>query len=789
MRSAQTLLRLLMLGMAAKMLWFFNRLCLVCLSMLAMPLCAEEVSFNNDWQFERSDQPFDTATFAPERAETVTLPHTTRIEPRIVNEQWQGTAFYRKSFIAPHKWRDQSVYLRVEAAMNVAKVSVNGTEVITHLGGWLPFTIDLTPHLRFGVRNDILVRLDNRDNAITGPKPLAELDFNSYGGLYRGVRLIVKPPVHLTDEMLADKVAGGGLFVSYPLVSNASATIAIAADIANSDDRSVPVTIRHRLYDGRQLVGESKIDRTLDRAATVRDDQKIELTGPKLWSPGSPHLYRLITEITDYSGRTDRSERRIGIRRFAFSSDGALRINDEAVFLRGVNRHQEYPYIGYALSPQADYRDAKLIKEAGFDYVRLSHYPHSTAFMDAADTLGLVLIDAIPGWQFYNSDPAFEAQVLQTCRDMIRRDRNHASVLAWECSLNESAMPKALVQAFDTVVDEEFPGAFSAGWQNDGYDIFLQARQHRLQHYDKPDRPYVVSEYGDWEYYAQNAGFAQDEWKGLKEAERTSRQSLGAGEAALLQQATNLQEAHDDNHTTPAFADGYWAMFDYNRGYADDLETSGLMSLERLPKFAYDFFRSQRDARQQSPLYNSGPMVRIASYWTPQSSLQVRVFSNADEVELLLNGRSLGRRKPDRNRISTRLAHPPFTFSIDRFEPGTLKARGYIGGNRVAQSRVMTPGPAAKLCNILDDAGVPSVPGDLIFLRARIIDENNRLVPTGTHRVQFVPPGGYAIVGPDLADTEAGIASVLVRVIGKHQVKKAKLQANGLRDQQRCRKQ
>lgn len=774
-------------GMVTEMLRSFNRLFLICVQLSAAPVSANEVPFNTAWQFERSDEPFHTAAFAPARAEVVDLPHTTRIEPRIVNDQWQGTAFYRKSFLAPQAWRGQTILLRFEAAMNVANVRVNGIELGTHLGGWLPFTFDLSPHLRLGERNEILVRLDNRDNAITGPKPLAELDFNSYGGLYRGVRLFIKPPVHLTDEMLAGKVAGGGLFVTYPAVNKAAATISIVADVANSSNRIVPVTILHRLYDGNQLVGESKIERTFGPAGTERVDQKIKLAGPKLWSPRSPHLYRLVSEIIDDQGRIDRSERRIGIRQFAFSADRGLLINGEPTFLRGVNRHQEYPYVGYALSPNAEYRDAKLIKEAGFDYVRLSHYPHSTAFMEAADTLGLVLIDAIPGWQFYNPDPAFETQVLQTCRDMIRRDRNHASVLAWECSLNESTMPKALVQEFDRVVDEEFPGALSAGWQNDGYDIFLQARQHRLQHYEEPNRPYVVSEYGDWEYYAQNAGFAQDQWAGLKEAARTSRQPLGAGEAQLLQQSTNLQEAHDDNRNTPAFADGYWAMFDYNRGYADDLETSGLMSLERLPKFAYDFFRSQRDASERSLLYRSGPMVRIASYWTPQSSLQVRVFSNTDEVELLLNGHSLGRRKPDQNRISGRIPHPPFTFSIEKFAPGRLEARGYIGGHWVAQNIVTTPGPAVALCTFLDDAGVAPVLGDLVFLRARLLDQNNRLVPTESRTVQFAAPAGYAIIGPYVAQTEAGIASVLVRVIGDRRGEIAHLKSAGLRDLRRCR--
>ena len=211
---------------------------------------------------------------------------------------------------------------------------------------------------------------------------------------------------------------------------------------------------------------------------------------------------------------------------------------------------------------------------------------------------------------------------------------------------------------------EEYPGdqAYSAGWQNDGYDIYIQARQHRIEHYEPPDRPYLVSEYGDWEYYALNAGFQQHAWGDLQPEARTSRQLLSAGEARLLQQATNNQEAHNDNFTTPAFADAYWVMFDYNRGYAEDLEASGVMTLDRVPKFNYYFFRSQRDAMDLSPWFGSGPMVHIASYWQPDSSAHVRVYGNVEEVELFRNGRSIGRRQPDRDRISQHLRHAPFTF-------------------------------------------------------------------------------------------------------------------------------
>jgi beta-galactosidase len=388
--------------------------------------------------------------------------------------------------------------------------------------------------------------------------------------------------------------------------------------------------------------------------------------------------------------------------------------------------------------------------------------------MAAADELGLVLLNSVLGWQFYNDDPRFEQQVVRTCRDLVRRDRNHPSAMLWECSLNETQMPKALVQEFHRAVHEEYPGdqAFSAGWQNDGYDIYIQARQHRVQHYQPPDRPYLVSEYGDWEYYALNAGFNQQAWANLQPDARTSRQLLSAGEARLLQQATNNQEAHNDNFNTPAFADAYWAMFDYNRGYAEDLEASGPMTLDRVPKFSYYFFRTQRDAAQVSPLYTAGPEVFIASYWQPDSSTDVRVYGNVDEVELLLNGRSVGRQRPDSDRMSNHLRHPPFTFKLGKFTSGALEAVGYIGGRSVAQHRVLTPGAVERIGIEFDNAGVctDAERSDQIFVRARLLDSNGTTVPVSDREIEFSASGRFAIIGPTKLKTEAGIATALVRV-------------------------
>lgn len=729
---------------------------------------ARTIDLNGGWLFHRDDSRRAAGVEqVPADAWTrVDLPHAARIEPRVPTAPWQGTVFYKKRLQAGLRPGERAI-LRFEGVMNVADVWLNGKHLGQHLGGYLPFAFDVTDILKAGGDNELVVRANNEDNPITGPKPLKDLDYIQHGGIYRGVALVIKPPVHVTDEMLSNTPGGGGIFVTTPKADKAAAVVQVKTEVGNTSNSAQAVTVRHTLaWQGRQV---ARVEQQLQLAAGERRHVSIplQLTQPKLWSPTSPNLYQLETRVAA-AGREDVVATRIGVRRLAFKG-GKLLLNGEPVHLRGVNRHQEYPYVGYALSEGADRRDALLIKKYGFDYVRLSHYPQSPAFMAAADELGLMVVPGIPGWQFHNPDPAFARQVLRTCADMVRRDRNHPSVLAWECSLNETRMPDALVQALHDTVHAEYPGdqAFSAGWVPQTYDIFLEARQHRIgRKHALPDKPLIVSEYGDWEYYAMNAGFNQGAWSDLKPADRSSRQALGSGETRLLQQARNVAEAHDDNFATPAFADGYWVMFDYARGYAPDLEESGAMSIERVPKFAAEFFRSQRDPQEASARWGGGPMAFIASYWQADSSPRVRVFTNAEEVELRLNGKPVARKKSLPSATHPRLAHPPLEFDTGGFVPGELVARAYAGGRMVAEHRVRTPGAPRKLALALDDLGVPPAKGDLVFVRARLLDAEGTTVPASGREVAFSAGPGTEIVGSSRVFTEAGIASVLVRIQG-----------------------
>lgn len=737
--------------------------------------------FNKGWKFFRCDsltsvvkEQFFSNAFDDTAWESVTIPHTPRIEPLVVNNQWQGDCLYRKTFQLPENDRGKILFIKFDAAMNAAEVWINGIKAGSHLGGYLPFSIDITSKVRFGALNTIAVKLDNRDNVVTGPKPLKLLDFNTYGGIYRNVSLIVKSPVYITDANYENETAGGGVFFHASDISSANATIHTKTHVRNQSGKNVKVKVYYSLYDNKntKVATFQSAQKTIPSGESNYYESDAKIMSPALWSPDSPSLYTLHVTVLADNKKVDEEQIKVGIRDIKITNEGCW-INGKKTFLRGVNRHQEYPYIGYALSDNAQYRDAYIIKQSGFDYVRCSHYPPSPAFLKACDELGILVLDAVLGWQYFG-DEAFAQHVLNSSRQLIRRDRNHPCVLAWELSINESPMPESFMKQAHQIVSEEYPYGkpYSAGWINKIYDIYIQARQHR--HGEDKTRPLIVSEYGDWEYYAQNAGFNQDSWADLKSEERNSRQPRDAGEIRLLQQARNVQEAHNDNLSTHAFADGYWAMFDYNRGYSNDLEYSGAMDIFRLPKYASYFFQSQRSAQGEGCF--SKPMIFIASEWMPGVSKNVRVFSNCDEVELYVDGKLLEKRKPDTDLLSSNLKHPPFTFNVSCLKAGKLEAVGYIKNKRSVSQIVETAGNADHLALSCNIAGRKPQAGcnDVIFIYASLQDKQGFTVTNTKIPVSFVVEGDAQIIGNNQPVTEAGIAPILLRLGNKKESIKIK---------------
>lgn len=751
-----------------------------------------ESLFNDDWYFIKDvgeisvNEIFELTCIEWEK---ISLPHTANVEPLVIKkQQWQGVSYYKKEFFIDKSLSGKHLALNFEGAMQVADVYLNGKLITTHYGGYLPFYVNLTEHLKYGQNNTIVVKLDNKDNSQVPPgKPIDDLDFNIFSGIYRNVWFVKKDLLHFTDAVDANRVAEGGLMVSYKNVTNDNATIVLKADVFNEYNRDKNFDLVFEIYsENNELVRKSEIsDNVLNAEIYNTFSSEINILNPNLWSPQNPYLYTVVAKIVVNGDVVDLIEEKIGVKTFSFCKDGFF-LNGDKLWLRGTNRHQEYPYIGYALSDNANYRDAYKIKNAGFNLVRLSHYPQSKSFMSACDELGLMVINAIPGWQFFG-DSVFQERAFQDVRDMVRRDRNHASVILWEASLNESGMTKDFMNKAHQIVHEELPyeDVYSAGWINYAYDVFIPARQHSKPPYYwsnfNGERPILIAEYGDWEYYAQNAGFNQKLFEDLTAEERNSRQLRGFGQKRLAQQAMNYQEAHNSNLKGGAVGDANWLMYDYNRGYAPDLEASGIMDIFRLPKFAYYFYKSQETKVDlNSEFYQ--PFVEIVNYYNDPSFLEVKIYSNCEKVELLQNGKSLGIKAPSVDSYCDYLNKPPFVFQLENFVPGELIAKAYISDQIVATSSRKTPKAVSKINLWYDKSGVDVEWGvnDVVFVYASLVDENGTLISDAVNKIQFKLNGDGELIGENPIVTEAGIASIVLKV-GKKKNISVTSNSNGLK--------
>jgi beta-galactosidase len=729
----------------------------------------EIMNFNANWQFQNQEDFTSTAILPTQSGylfngwKTVNLPHTAKIEPLVIVNPWQGISWYKKDFIPKTEWKNKKVFIEFQGVMQMAEVWLNGKKITTHFGGYTPITIDISKDINFDKTNRLIVKTDNHDNPEIPPgKPVSKLDFCYYSGIYRNVSLIVTNPLHITDAVSENRPANGGIRVWYPEVSNQLATIAIKTQVQNENSTPESFRLVLKLTDksGKSIKISKSENQTIQVSEAKTVLQKITLQHPLLWYPEHPNLYKLEVDIQQNNKIIDEQHIYIGIRKFEIRNEQLL-INGEPLLLIGTNRHQEYPYIGNALSDNAQYRDAVKIKQAGFNIIRLSHYPQSPAFMDACDELGMLTIAAIPGWQFVG-DSVFVQRSYQDARDLIHRDQNHPSVVFWELSLNESPMPDYFMKKMNEIAREESPESklITCGWINKFFDVWIPARQHaKFPNYWKKysgKTPLFTGEYGDWEYFAQDAGLNQSGYAGLKSDERTSRQFRGDGEKRMLQQATNFQEAHNDNLRNPHLGDANWLMFDYNRGYSPDIEASGIMDIFRLPKFADYFYSSQREK----------PFLKISSFWNDSSDFHnLKVFSNCDEVALYLNDKLIERKTVERDNISDKLPHPPFIFHFKNYQAGTLKAVGFKNSKRIVEDIVSTSGKPAYIKLSYDRSGKPlkADGADVVFVYATICDSNGNPVCDSNIPVQFDIKGNGKLIGQNPIKAEAGIATILLQ--------------------------
>ncbi|HAZ56994.1 MAG TPA: glycoside hydrolase family 2, partial [Bacteroides graminisolvens] len=593
-------------------------------------------NFNPGWRFHKGDVAgAEALNFDDSAWQVVSTPHTVELEPAEASggRNYQGIAWYRKHFVVPAAMQGQLVTVYFEAIMGKQEVFLNGKLVRKHAGGYLPFSVNLTDYgIKAGDKCVLAVMTDNSNDKNYPPgKPQYTLDFAYHGGIYRDVWLIGKSDVSITDALEANKVAGGGVFVHFDQISEKKAQVFVDTEVKNSGTARRVVTVETTLTDasGKKVKQtSSRVMLNVGESVTVK--QKMQVSNPHLWSPDSPYLYRVESRVTEGKLALDGGVTRVGIRKAEFKDKDGFWLNGKPFGqLVGANRHQDFAYVGNALPNSQQWRDAKRLRDAGCRIVRVAHYPQDPSFMDACDELGIFVIVATPGWQYWNKDPEFARLVHENTRMMIRRDRNHASVLMWEPILNETRYP---------------------------LDFALEALQITKDEYPYPGRPVAAADVhseGVKEHYDVVYGWPGDDVKGVARQciftrefgenvddwyahNNNNRASRSWGERPMLVQALSLAKSYDEMYQTNGqFIGGaQWHPFDHQRGYHPDPYWGGIFDAFRQPKYAYYMFRSQTAANLNHPLAESGPMVYIAHEMSQFSDKDVVVFSNCDSVRL-----------------------------------------------------------------------------------------------------------------------------------------------------------
>lgn len=485
----------------------------------------QTINFNREWKFVRDDvEGAETEDYNDSSWYNVGLPHDFSIPYWQEEKHYTGYGWYRKSFDIKSEWMGRHITLDFAGVFHTAEIYVNGMYAGEHEGGYTGFEIDITDYVRQG-NNVVAIRVNNLWKADLAPRTG---DHMFTGGIYRDVNLVITSPVHVTWY---------GTFVQTPDVSKDRANVRVLTEVANNSSIAQTVNVINTVYDssGNEITKISSSPATVNAGSTYEyDDTSEYIANPKLWSPETPNLYSVHTEVMVNGNCTDRYDTTFGFRWYEFTADEGFFLNGEHYWIDGVNAHQDHAGWANAVTREALFRDVAMIKEAGLNFIRGSHYPHSPAYGDACDKLGILFWSEAAFWctsawgegttngtsEDYMADgypasgdkaveEAFEQSCINMLSEMIRINRNHPSIIVWSMG-NEPFFgdnpekKKALISKMAGVAKELDPtrctaiggtqrGSFDhlpnvdiAGYNGDGAD---------MPEYQDPGVANMVSEY------------------------------------------------------------------------------------------------------------------------------------------------------------------------------------------------------------------------------------------------------------------------------------------------------
>lgn len=739
-----------------------------------LPNSGREVfSMNPAWRFCKGPQrgaelrDFDDAAW-----DVVSLPHGIDYLPTEASGcvNYQGVVWYRKHFRPEARLKGKKIYLHFEAIMGKSKVFLNGHLLSEHYGGYLPVVADITDVVDWSRENVLSVMTDNSNDPSYPPGKKQEmLDYTYFGGIYRDCWLVAHDRLHITDPNVENTVAGGGLFVSYNHVSDASAEVRLQLQVRNERGKAFSGVVEYQLMqpNGRQaaLVNQKF---SVKPGQAVQTVNRLTLKKPSLWSPENPQLYQLLVRVLDQKGHVvDGYRQRLGIRSVEFKGVDGFWLNGKPYPhpLIGANRHQDFAVVGNAVPNSLHWSDAKKLRDAGLKVIRNAHCPQDPAFMDACDELGLFVLDNIPGWQFWNDAPEFAQRVFSDTRNLVRRDRNHACLWMWEPILNETWYPADFAKQTRDIVNEEYPFPYSTS----GCDATARGHEYYdvlFAHPTNGNDVSVTQMDKRITYFTREWGDNVDDWNSHNSPSRVAR---NWGEVPMLVQAQHYAKpsytytSYDGLYRTTRQHIGgcLWHSFDHQRGYHPDPFYGGIMDVFRQPKYSYYMFQSQRDILKEERPFETGPMVHIAHEMTPFSPKDVTVYSNCEEVRLTFNrgGKQYSYKKPA---TKEGMPSPVITFKDvydfmalkalsckGRIADEYLLAEGIVDGKVVAADTVRPALRPSKIILWIDHEKQPlrADGSDAVVVVAAVADQNGNIKRLNNDYIKFFVEGEGRILG------------------------------------------
>ncbi len=730
---------------------------------IVMPALAQPAAFDSGWHFHRGGaQRAEMPEFDDSKWRTVDLPHDWSIEdlpgkqtPFDADAIGQvstgfttgGTGWYRKTFTIPAVQSGKRIHLQFDGVYMNADVWVNGLSLGNHPYGYTSFWFDVTDKIKFGENNTISVQVKNEGQ---------NSRWYSGSGIYRHVWLKVLDPVH---------VAPWGVYITTPEVSTNAAKVSIRTHIRNENTEGAEIRLitRFRNVKGTE-VAKSESRRQIPGKDSFEFMQEAAISAPQLWSLESPTLYTATTEVYKDGTLTDKTATKFGIRTISFDVANGFALNGKPLKLKGGCVHHDNGPLGAKAYDRAEERRIEILKESGFNAIRSSHNPPSPAFLDACDRLGMLVIDeAFDMWRIANNPHDYHLYFDQwwqrDIESMVLRDRNHPSIIMWSIGNEIKDMESPTVISVAKMLGDHIrkleptrpvtaavnnlrpqKDPFFATLDISGYNYAAggdhnQKSIYAQDHVRVPDRVMWGSESYPLEAFSAWMGVVDHPWV-IGDFVWTAFDYIG--EASIGWR-------------------GYWQesnFYPWNLAFCGDIDICGW----RRPQSFYRevLWRGNQLAVFVKPPVPSFPLNTGKQVWSKwewhdvvadwnwtgyeEKPLEVSVYSSCEQVELFLNGKSLGKKKTDRSSQFTAKWNVPFNA-------GALKAVGYRGSKQVASSTLQTAQEPAAIKLTADRSTIAADGQDLSYITVELVDAKGTRNPKAEHLVKFEVGGAGTIVG------------------------------------------